>query len=86
MKLWKVSTEFEALVMAESEEEAREIAEEKRWLQNEVSACCDDFDIRQQKDRMLPLGWEPDQEIYHAGDGAITIEQAFDTVLGKAQP
>lgn len=81
MKLWNVTIEVEAVVLADSEEEARGFADE-------MIRTVDFFDdlALATPYSYLPAGWKPSDPVYHGGLGDITVEEAEQVARENAPP
>jgi len=75
-KLYKISVEVISFVLAESEEEARKIAERNRALESDFSSIdYREYDICDSRG-VLDGGYEGDSSIFHSGRENITFDQA----------
>ena len=75
-KAYIATAEIEIVVLAESEQSARELAVEA--IVDELSSAplaWDDISIK--KMTYIPAGWELDTPVYHDGDGDISVEDAL---------
>lgn len=80
--LYIVSVKLEALVMAESSEAAKQIADRQDALKDALSMCfSSEFDARAAT--TLPNGYERHSLIYHGEKGDITVEEAAKTTGSK---
>lgn len=71
MKAYVVSVTFEAVVLASSPSEARKF--DKKILEWETEHATD---VEEMGD-VIPDGWEMDSNVYHSGDGDITVADAI---------
>lgn len=78
MKLYRVTIEYQALVLAESLKDAEGFADEiHRWDEPDVYA-------EETDGSGLPSGWTRDSNVYHAGQHNIKVSDAV--ALTQAQP
>jgi hypothetical protein len=71
-KLFVVSVELSAAVLAESESQAREIVNAQWVLKDELDSIGQEFDCYQG----IAPGWNGKLYVYHAGEYGITLDEA----------
>ena len=85
MKCFLVSLEVEVPVWAETEKDAREIAQTKRVIQNDVNdnpPHAMDFNVSVA--RHIPDGWDDESIIYSRGE-EITLKKALEQTPARAR-
>ena len=80
MKLYTVTVEVSALVLAEDEYEAADYADQ---IVRDVAILSDDASFVTPYGGTLPEAWDEKTLVYHDGEEDITVEQAVALVEAK---